>query len=193
MDREIRAWAVSGLGLETRADKAPMLRGHAALFDTLSEDLGGFREKIARGAFAEAVGRDDVRFLVNHEGLPLARTASKTLRLAEDARGLAFEADLDPADPDVARLMPKIARGDLTQMSFAFHVMPDGQDWGQDTDGTVVRTIKKVRLSDVSVVTFPAYTATDVARRSLDDWRKIQARPTAPLNLLRALQAQASI
>ncbi|MCZ8310939.1 MAG: HK97 family phage prohead protease [Magnetospirillum sp.] len=193
MDREIRAWAVSGLGLETRADKAPMLRGHAALFDTLSEDLGGFREKIARGAFAEAVGRDDVRFLVNHEGLPLARTASKTLRLAEDARGLAFEADLDPADPDVARLMPKIARGDLTQMSFAFHVMPDGQDWGQDTDGTVVRTVKKVRLSDVSVVTFPAYTATDVARRSLDDWRKIHARPSAPLNLLRALQAQASI
>lgn len=189
MERETRAWAVDGFGLETREGKAPVLRGHAAVFDTLSEDLGGFREKIARGAFADAVLNDDVRLLVNHQGLPLARTKSKTLRLSEDARGLAIEAELDPADPDVACLMPKLTRGDVNQMSFGFRVLPDGQDWEQDTDGTIVRTLKKLRLSDVSVVTFPAYASTDIAVRSLDAWRA-QRRPASPFALLKALQDQ---
>jgi HK97 family phage prohead protease len=56
-----------------------------------------------------------VRLLLNHDGLPLARTTSGTLKLREDKRGLHFEADLDPNDPDVQRIAPKVQRGDLTR------------------------------------------------------------------------------
>ena len=190
MEIERRAFAVDGLCVELRGEaKAPVLRGHAAVFNQLSQDLGGFCEQIAAGAFAGAL-KDDVRLLINHDGLPLARTASNTLRLAEDGRGLLIEAELDGEDPDVLRLLPKMKRGDLNQMSFGFSVKPGGQDWAKDDEGRVVRTLKAVRLFDVSVVTFPAYTATDVAVRSLRAWEAEAAAPRRQ-NLLRALADQA--
>lgn len=190
MEIERRAFAVDGLCVELRGEaKAPVLRGHAAVFNQLSQDLGGFCEQIAPGAFAGAL-KDDVRLLINHDGLPLARTASNTLRLAEDGRGLLIEAELDAEDPDVLRLLPKMKRGDVNQMSFGFSVKPGGQDWAKDDEGRVVRTLKAVRLFDVSVVTFPAYAATDVAVRSLRAWEAASAAPRRQ-NLLRALADQA--
>lgn len=191
-DIERRAFAIEGLAIELRGDsQAPVLRGHAAVFNQLSADLGGFREQVAPGAFAEAL-KDDVRLLINHDGLPLARTASRTLTLAEDGRGLAIEASLDPTDPDVQRLLPKLKRGDLNQMSFGFRVLPGGQDWAKNDDGVVVRTLKKLRLFDVSVVTFPAYAATDIAVRELRAWERDTA-PRPRLNLLKALADQAAV
>lgn len=188
-DLERRAFVVDGLQIETREGGAPRLRGHAAVFHQLSEDLGGFREQILPGAFAEALQKDDVRLLINHDGLPLARTASKTLELSEDARGLAFAADLEPADPDVQRLLPKLKRGDLSQMSFAFAIRPGGQDWAKDDHGQIVRTLKRLRLFGVSVVTYPAYPQTDVGLRELRAW---QAQQTpCRQNLLQALAQQA--
>lgn len=192
MDLERRAFGEAELVLETRDGEPPRLRGHAAVFGQLSEDLGGFREQIARGAFAEALKGDDVRLLINHEGLPLARSASGTLKLAEDDRGLAIEAELDPEDPDVQRLMPKLKRRDLSQMSFGFRVKPGGQDWAKDEEGRTVRTLKAVRLFDVSVVTFPAYPQTDVAVRELRAWEQAQrAVPLRP-NLTAALARMAA-
>ena len=81
------------------------LRGHAAVFGVLSEDLGGFRERIAPGAFNDVLAAGaDVRLLVDHAPPPLARTKAGTLRLYEDQTGLAFEADLpDNAACVVAR------------------------------------------------------------------------------------------
>ncbi len=184
-DIERRA-AGDGLTLEYRGEgdtKTPVLRGHAAVFDSLSQDLGGFREQIKPGAFAQAVKEDDVRLLLNHQGLPLARTASRTLALVEDKRGLAITAELDPDDPDVRGLLPKLARGDLNQMSFSFRVRPGGSQWAEDGEGRTIRTLTDVRLFDVSVVTYPAYLATDVALRSLSAWVR---RP----NLTRALAEQ---
>ena len=191
LDLERRAF-VTGLEIEAREDGKRRLRGHAAVFNQLSEDLGGFREQITPGAFVEAIEKDDVRLLINHDGLPLARNRSGTLRLAEDARGLAIEADLDESDPDVQRLLPKLARGDVSQMSFSFSVKPAGQDWAKDDEGRTVRTLKKLRLFDVSVVTYPAYPQTDIAVRELRAWEKSQV-PATPMKLLRALQQQASI
>lgn len=190
---ERRGFAVADLELRA-ADGTTGIRrvtGHAAVFNQLSEDLGGFREQIAPGAFADAIGKDDVRLLVNHEGLPLARTVSRTLRLSEDARGLLIEADLDESDPDVARLLPKMTRGDVTHMSFGFSVRPGGQDWAKDDEGRTVRTLKKLRLFDVSIVTYPAYPQTDVAVRSLRAWQEGQTRPRWS-NLVKALADQAA-
>lgn len=183
---------VGDVTIETREDGKRMLRGHAAVFNQLSEDLGGFREQILPGAFLEAIAQDDVRLLINHEGLPLGRNRSGTLTLAEDIRGLAIESALDETDPDVQRLLPKLARNDVNQMSFSFSVRPDGQDWATGDEGVTVRTLKLLRLYDVSIVTFPAYPQTDVAVRELRAWQQ-GIKPPAPLRLMRALQEQARI
>lgn len=167
MEIERRSFAVDSLNIEMREDSKPVIRGHAAVFNQLSEDLGGFREQIAPGAFIEAIERDDVRALFNHDAnFVLGRTVSKTLRLSEDARGLAIE--IDPPDTQAARdLMVSISRGDVSQMSFGFTIRPGGQDWAKDDDGRTIRTLKKVRLFDVSPVTYPAYPQTDVALREM--------------------------
>lgn len=139
-------------------DDAFTFAGHAAVFDELSEDLGGFREQIKRGAFKRVLG-DDVRFLVNHDpNLLLARTRNGTLRLKEDVKGLAVEADIAPTTlgKDLRILLE---RGDMTQMSFAF--MVEEADW-DDVDGELIRTVSRMGgLFDVSPVTYPAYPQTD--------------------------------
>ena len=94
---ERRSFVIDGLTIETRDDSKRIIRGHAAVFNQLSEDLGGFHEQIMPGTFAEAIERDDVRALFNHDAnFVLGRAVSKTLRLSEDARGLAIE--IDPPD-----------------------------------------------------------------------------------------------
>lgn len=189
---ERRTFSIDGLTVEVRDGQKPTIRGHAAVFNTLSEDLGGFREQIVKGAFAEAIERDDVRALFNHNpDHVLGRNMAGTLRLSEDERGLAIE--IDPPDTQIARdLITSMQRGDITQMSFGFSVRPGGQDWAKDDEGRNIRTLKKLRLFDVSPVTFPAYPATDVAVRAMSQWEK-DAGVKTPFNLYRAIQMQASV
>jgi len=142
--------------------------GYAAIFDSETDIGGYYREKIARGAFTDAITRDDVVFVINHEGLPMARTRSGTLKLSEDSRGLFMETELDPSDPEVQRIIPKMKRGDLDKMSFAFRI--EAEEW-DDSGDTPLRTIKKAELRDVSIVTFPAYSDTNIGLRSLDSVR----------------------
>lgn len=171
--REVRCIVTELEFREAEGDQPARMIGHAAIFNSFSEDLG-FREIIRPGAFKNSLSRNpDVRFLINHEGLPLARTKSGTLRLFEDARGLKMEASIDNSDPDVLRIMPKIKRGDLNQMSFAFRTIKDV--WRIE-DGIDVRELHEVDINDgdVSIVTYPAYTATDIALRSRDAWKKTQ-------------------
>ena len=169
MEKEVRTFSLT----EIRAidgDKQ-VIEGHAAVFGVKSHDLG-FREIIQPGAFSDAVMSDDVRFLINHRGLPIARTKSGTLRLTEDVKGLAFRAELDPKDPDVQRLVPKVRRGDLSEMSFAFGVRDRANDekWYRE-NGEMVRSLLKVQLFDVSAVSFPAYPSTDLNARSYFEQR----------------------
>jgi hypothetical protein len=198
MDLERRFFAIEGLTVETRDGAAPIIRGHAAVFGQLSEDLGGFREQIAPGAFASAVdGSDDVRALFNHDpNFILGRNRSKTLRMKEDSRGLAIEIDA-PETPTIRDLvLAPIARGDVSQMSFGFSVKPGGQDWAKDDEGRTIRTLKALRTFDVSPVVFPAYPQTDVGLRELRAWTDGLAAAEAakvPMNLIRARQLQARL
>ena len=149
-----------------------MIRGHAAVFDQLSEDLGGFVEKIRPGAFKKTAGEADIRALWNHDpNYPLGRTKSGTLRVWEDEIGLAIE--LDPPETSYAKdLQESIRRGDVDQMSFGFRTIRD--EW--DADGeTPVRTLVEVQLYDVSPVTFPAYPQTSVAVRALEEMKRTAA------------------
>ncbi len=142
----------------------PHIIGHAAVFNSLSEMLWGFREMIAPGAFRDAIDKSDVRALVNHEpSFVLGRKKTGTLKLWEDERGLAI--DIDPPETQWANdLLVSIGRGDIDQMSFGFTV---GEDCWEEIEGETRRTILRVdELFDVSPVTFPAYPETDAALRA---------------------------
>jgi len=144
------------------------LFGYAAIFDSPSEPMP-FTEFVKRGAFTKTLEDGaDVRLLIDHQGVPLARTTSGTLRLHEDERGLAVEADLDPNNPDAMRVMSALKRGDMSQMSFAFKTVNDTIS----ADG-MTRELNEVQLFDVSVVTFPAYERTVAEIRS----RQLQQTP----------------
>lgn len=163
---ELRAYDIE-VRVDGEGDKTPKIVGHAAAFDKLSNDLYGFREKIARGCFAKTIGKDDIRALWNHDpSYVLGRNKSGTLRLAEDDKGLAIE--IDPPDTQWARdLMVSIKRGDVNQMSFAFRTISD--KWEDMDKKTAIRTLLEVDLRDVSVVTYPAYPQTDVKVRSAQE------------------------
>lgn len=150
--------------------------GHAAVFGEVADIGGWFREQIAPGAFTASIQADDIRALFNHDpNYVLGRNTAKTLTLSEDETGLRVE--IDPPDTQFARdLAVSMARGDITQMSFAFEVLDEEWQRGEDTE-LDLRTLKKVRLYDVSPVTFPAYEGTDIALRSHDAWRQSSETP----------------
>lgn len=159
--------------VEQREDGKKLIRGHAAVFNS-ETDLGWFREKIAPGAFSESIGKDDVRALFNHdENFILGRNKAGTLTMREDEQGLYVE--IDPPDTQVARdLVTSIERGDISQMSFGFQTIKDSWET-EENAAKDLRTLEKVKLWDVSPVTFPAYQETDVAVRSHDCWSQSKA------------------
>ncbi len=149
----------------------PVITGYASVFNSPSEilyeaDYGKFREVVAPGAFRRTIREQDVVLLVEHAALPLGRTGAGTLELSEDAKGLRFRSVLDADDPDVKRLIPKVKRGDMARCSFGF--IPIRETW-DDSTTPPTRTLKEVRLVDVSIVSRPAYPATSVAVRSVGD------------------------
>ena len=147
------------------------LVGYAAVYSTLSEDLGGFREQIRAGAFdASLKAGHDVRALFDHAtDKVLGRVSNGTLRLASDSTGLRVEIDLPEGVSYADDLRKLIARGDVNQMSFGFIVPPDGDSWQRRADGVSIRTLNRIDLHEVSVVSIPAYPDTTVALRSLAD------------------------
>jgi uncharacterized protein len=147
--------------------KLKTLAGYGAKYNTRSLPLGYFEdfyETIAPGAFDETLANgDDVRFLFNHDAnVVLGRTTSRTLRLRSDTVGLAFE--VDPPDTQAARdIVTSVERGDISQCSFAFDVID--ADWSEE-NVNMLRTLRKVKLYDVSAVTYPAYPDTEVQVRA---------------------------
>jgi HK97 family phage prohead protease len=158
---ERRTFTVRNIETREAEDGAMRLSGYAAVFNDSSVPLP-FSERIAPGAFRKTLSETpDVRLLINHEGLPLARTKNGTLTLSEDEVGLRFDADL-PDTTEARDLWTLIQRGDVDQMSFAFRVIR--QKWSADR---TERTLTEVSLADgdVSVVTYPAYPTTTVEAR----------------------------
>lgn len=144
------------LEVRTSPDGKVGLRGYAAVFDSPSNG-----EVIHRAAFKRTLkAGDNVRLLVNHEGVPLASTGSGTMTLSVDERGLLVDVpDLDMANPTVQELVSAMARGDITQMSFAGIFLDVRKVNGLDE-------VREVALWDVSVVTFPWYEDTEVALKT---------------------------
>ena len=145
--------------------------GHAAVFDSWSETLGGlfpFKEIVRKGAFKDSIAKDDIRALFNHDpNYVLGRNKANTLELEEDEIGLRVR--ITPPNTTWAKdLVESIRRGDISQMSIGFIVEED--TWGTK-EGLDIREIKKVQLFDVSPVTFPAYQETDVGVRAMEEYK----------------------
>lgn len=165
--------------LETRTGKLTAEQGDQYKLDgivndygKLSGDLGGFRERIAPGAFTRSLeGDEDIKCDFNHDPAKiLGRTDNGTLELEDSDEGLAFSVQLDPNQVWHRDLFHAVKRGDINSMSFAFNVLPDGDAFEEGYDDEnkrcTIRSVSAAKLHAISVVSYPAYGSTSVAARS---------------------------
>lgn len=155
------------------------IEGYFAVFGDEYELWPGATESIDPNAFSDALS-DDIRALIDHETrLVLGRTKAGTLKLGVDNRGLYGTITINENDTDATNLYARTERGDVTQASFGFEILQEKTDFRND--GSVHWTIEKVKLYEVSCVTFPAYKDTSIAarkreyielrKRQVDAWR----------------------
>jgi uncharacterized protein len=164
-----RRFATEGIKMRARnGDEPAVFRGYFLKFNTLSNDLGGFKERISPG-FLDSVLGNDVRVLKNHDPhYILGRTTNGTAKIGVDDIGGWYEYT-DPNTTYSRDLAISIERGDISQSSFAFTLSGEDSDvWERQADGTYIRTLLRAEaLYDASPVTYPAYEDTSVASRTL--------------------------
>ena len=168
----VRADRVEFRDAATDAKSAGVLAGYAAVYERLSQNLGGFVEKVAHGAFAQSLADNNpVLARYNHDDNQLlGTTEAETLRVSSNETGLPYEVDLP--DTSVGRDVAVLAkRGDVRYSSFAFRTLEDA--WSVTDQGFPLRTLVKVQLVDVAPVNNPAYRDTSVGMRSLAGGRAV--------------------
>jgi len=160
------------------ADGRPILTGYAAVFNSDSEDFGGWKERIAPGAFArDLADNKDIRALINHDtSRVIGRSSAGTLSLEETDTGLFVEISL-PDTTEARDLLENVKAGNIDGMSFGFRARD--AEWAEAErakDGKKkkydYRILKDVELIEVSAVAFPAYPATSIAHRSYEEFLK---------------------
>jgi HK97 family phage prohead protease len=189
----------STLECELRANDVngkPVIVGRPLVYDSWSVPIGegrsAFKERIAPGAIDASLRSIDLLALIEHDvGRMLGRQSAKTLRVSQDSRGMIVE--IDPPDTSAGRdAVASIKRGDMRGMSFGFDTEDDS--WEERADGTF-RTLRSIKVHEVSIVAMPYYQATEVALRSLGTWRDIQSKEAelsaARVRRLRLLRGQA--
>lgn len=157
-----------GSRFETREteEKEMVIEGYFSVFGSEYKMWDGATETVDPHAFDETIG-DDIRCLTNHKSeLVLGRTKAGTLELSIDDVGLFGRVTINPKDGQAVDLYERVRRGDVDQCSFGFDILEQEYDYRQD--GSVFITLKKVKLYEVSIVTFPAYEDTYVAARQKD-------------------------
>lgn len=165
MDRATRQVRSASSKFETREEGNELkIEGYFAVFNSIYQIFDDLSESVAPGAFDDTLG-DDIRALINHDSsLVLGRNTAHTLDLRQDEHGLWGSITINPNDQDAMNLYARVQRGDVDQCSFGFDIL--SEDYDVREDGSVHWTIKKVRLYEVSVCTFPAYEETNVKARS---------------------------
>ena len=151
----------------TREDgEAKRIEGYFAVFNSIYQIAPDMSESVAPGAFTETLD-GDIRALIDHETMyVLGRNTADTLELREDETGLWGSILINPNDQDAMNLWHRVDRGDVNQCSFGFDILEEDTEFLED--GSVHWTIKRVKLYEVSVCTFPAYAETSVEARKED-------------------------
>lgn len=165
MKPEQRTMAPMRNGFTTREEGEDLrIEGYFSVFNSPYHIMDGVSEKIAPGAFADTLG-EDIRALTNHDAtLVLGRNKAGTLELREDSHGLWGSVRINREDQDAMNLYRRVERGDVDQCSFGFFIESERRD--VLPDNSVEYIIERVRLLEVSVVTFPAYEETSVSTRA---------------------------
>ncbi len=166
MDKEVRVLNTE-FEIRQEGDEGPIIAGYAALFNDPADEQMGFIEKIAPGAFKDAIKNSDTRALINHDpGKILGRKSANTLQLLEDDKGLYYE--IEPPETTYANdLIESMKRGDINQSSFGFVVAKE--EWDETGDVPVRTIIEVAELHDVSPVTFPWYENTESGLKSKEE------------------------
>lgn len=165
MERQINRQVRTALSkFETREDSGELfIEGYFAVFNSNYELWPGATESVAPGAFSDTLG-GDIRALIDHETrLVLGRNTSGTLELKEDSHGLWGKIRINPKDTDAMNLYERVKRRDVDQCSFGFDILDEETEFREN--GSIHWTIKKVKLYEVTVCTFPAYEETSVSAR----------------------------
>lgn len=167
-DRSGRQLRFTASNFRAENRDGPVIEGYFSVFNSDYVYAPGYRERVAPGAFSESLLTDDIRALIDHETrLVLGRTIVGTLILREDEHGLFGTIKINEADSDAMNLYARVQRGDVSQCSFGFDILDEERV--EDPNGTILYIIRKVKLWEVSVVTFPAYTETSVEARKRDE------------------------
>jgi HK97 family phage prohead protease len=171
-DYEKRCFASEVRALNEEGQPAKIV-GNGAVFNSRSENLGGFREIIMPGAFDDVLN-DDVRATFNHDpNFILGRSSSGTLRIETNSEGLGYEIDAPTTQTIRDLVLSPMARGDIKESSFGFRVASGGDEWIQDDEGIIVRKIHRMsKLFDIGPVTFPAYQASSSSQRSMEQFKQ---------------------
>lgn len=180
MERETmqyRTLAIEGRFEKRSDEEEPRLEGYFSVFGDVYEIYPGITESFAQGAFSDSLS-DDVRMLINHDTtFVVGRTKAGTMTLREDTYGLWGSALVNPKDSAAMDAYARVMRGDVTQASIGFEIIEEEAE--HRDDGTSHYTIKKVKLWEVSVCTFPAYKATNVSARQQDRREALRRRSDA--------------
>ena len=173
-ERDIRQMRTVASEFKTREDGGELhIEGYFAVFNSIYYIADGMTESVAPGAFSETLA-EDIRALTDHETMyVLGRNQARTLELREDSYGLWGDILINPNDQDAMNLYARVQRGDVNQCSFGFDILEEETEFRDD--GSVHWTIKKVKLYEVSVCTFPAYQETSVKARK-DQYEELMKR-----------------
>ena len=159
--RQMRSRGTEFRAMDENGDK--FIEGYFAVFNGVYELFPGGTESVDPHAFDETI-TDDIRALINHDTtLVIGRTKAGTLELKVDSHGLWGRIRVNQADVDAMNLWHRIQRGDIDQCSFGFDILEENTEIRED--GSIHWTLIKVKLYEVSPVTFPAYEDTNVSAR----------------------------
>ena len=154
--------AVRGVHVRAGADGAPSsIAGFATVWNRYSQNLGGFVEQFAPGAFDRSIDDDDQVATFNHDDrMILGRRSAETLVVASGGSGLEYRISVDAGQTDHMNVARKIDRGDVVGSSFTFDPLPDGMSWSYTEQDMLLCTVSAARLFEVAPVVWPAYPAT---------------------------------
>ncbi|MEG7356864.1 HK97 family phage prohead protease [Bacillus sp. 0209A] len=177
---EIRTWQEGALKAHSDDNGPKVISGYALKFGTRSHNLGGFIEMIDKRAL-DQTDMSDVRALIDHDPSKiLGRTSAGTLKLEVDDIGLRFDVTL-PNTQYATDLYENLRVGNISNCSFGFMLGKDGDSFTRDQEtGLPLRSLRNIsKLTDVSVVTYPAYEDTDVtiAKRNLQQYEERNRNP----------------
>ena len=175
-DRDMRQLRTIASEFQTRDDGGELrIEGYFAVFNSIYQIWEGAEEMIAPGAFSNTLA-DDIRALIDHETMyVLGRNTAGTLELRQDERGLWGSVLINPNDQDAMNLYARVQRGDVSQCSIGFEIIREESE--VFPDGKIRWTIEEIKLNEVSVCTFPAYSETSV-KVGKSDYEEIKKRKT---------------